>query len=179
MTWDEELTALATQRGPALRGYAYLLCGDSGKAQDLVQEGLVRAWSRPRRVMSPQATEAYVRRAVLSAFLDEHRRGRSWLRRGHLVATAPTVPDPAARTADQVDVQQALAGLPARERACVVLRFYDDLTVPEIAQRLGIAEGTAKRYLSDALGRLEDALGPLTDPSGERVTVRLTEGSQR
>ncbi len=60
-----------------------------------------------------------------------------------------------------------------------MLRFYDDLTVPALAERLGIGAGAAKRYLSDALGKLADALGPLTTGSGERLTVRLTEGDRR
>ncbi|MCV2393230.1 sigma-70 family RNA polymerase sigma factor [Actinotalea sp. M2MS4P-6] len=176
MAWQDELTALATRRGAALVGYAYLLCGDLPRAHDLVQEALVRSWSRPARVLGPQATEGYVRRAVLHAFLDEHRRDRTWAGRRHLAAAPAVAPDPTAQTDDQVVVQQALSGLPPRERACVVLRFYDDLTVPELARRLGISEGTAKRYLSDGLRRLEDTLGPLG--SDERLTVDLTEGER-
>lgn len=179
MSWQDELTALATRRGAALIGYAYLLCGDLPRAHDLVQDALVRSWTRPARVLGPRATEGYVRRAVLNAYLDEHRRERTWARRRHLVVAPSVAPDATVHTDDQVVVQQALAGLPPRERACVVLRFYDDLTVPELARRLGISEGTAKRYLSDALGRLEQTLGPVEGPpvegSDERLTVRLTE----
>lgn len=174
MGWQEELTALATRRGAALIGYAYLLCGDLPRAHDLVQEALVRSWTAPARVLGPQATEGYVRRAVLNAYLDEHRRERGWAGRRHLAAVPAVAPDATVRTDDQLVVQAALAGLPARERACVVLRFYDDLTVPDLARRLGISEGTAKRYLSDALGRLERELGPVGG-SDERLTVRLTE----
>ncbi len=174
MGWQDELTTLATRRGGALVGYAYLLCGDLPRAHDLVQEALVRSWSRPARVLGAQATEGYVRRAVLHAFLDEHRRERSWAGRRHLAAIPAVALDTTARTDDQLVVQDALAGLPPRERACVVLRFYDDLTVPELARRLGISEGAAKRYLFDALGRLEKKLGPVAGP-GERFTVRLTE----
>jgi len=174
MGWQDELTTLATRRGAALVGYAYLLCGDLPRAHDLVQEALVRSWSRPARALGPQATEGYVRRAVLHAFLDEHRRERTWAGRRHLAAVPAAAPDSTAHTDDELAVQQALAGLPPRERACVVLRFYDDLTVPELARRLEISEGTAKRYLSDALGRLAGALGPIT-VAGERLTVELTE----
>ena len=160
MGWQDELTALATRRGAALIGYAYLLCGDLPRAHDLVQEALVRSWTRPARVLGPKATEGYVRRAVLNVYLDEHRRERGWTARRHLAAVPTVAPDTASRTDDHVVVQEALAGLPPQERACVVLRFYDDLTVPELARRLGISEGTAKRYLSDALGRLEREARP-------------------
>ena len=85
MGWQDEQTMLATQRGPALVGYAYLLCGDLTRAHDLVQEALVRAWARPGLARGPQATEAYVRRALLNVFLDERRRATS----GHAGATSP------------------------------------------------------------------------------------------
>ncbi len=179
MGWQDELTTLATQRGPALVGYAYLLCGDLTRAHDLVQEALVRAWARPGLARGPQATEAYVRRALLNVFLDERRRATVWTRKRHLTAAPSVSPDLTARTDDRMDVQDALAGLPPRERACVVLRFYDDLTVPALARRLGISDGAAKRYLSDALTKLEAALGPVTTGSGEQLTVRLTEGDRR
>ena len=71
-------------------------------------------------------------------------------------------------------MQRALASLSPRERACVVLRFYDDLTVPALADRLGISGGAAKRYLSDALHRLAGLLGPIEEP--EHLTVQLTAG---
>lgn len=179
MGWRDELATVATQRGPALVGYAYLLCGDLTRANDLVQEALARAWARPGRARGPQATEAYVRRAVLTIFLDEQRRATSWARRRHLVAGPATAPDSAARTDDELDVQEALVGLSPRERACVVLRYYDDLTVPALAERLGLSEGTVKRYLSDGLGKLEAALGPVAPTSSEQLTVRLTEGERR
>ena len=62
-----------------------------------------------------------------------------------------------------MDVRAALAALPPQERACVVLRFYDDLTVPQIAAQLRLAEGTVKRYLSDASGKLTRTLGEDVD----------------
>lgn len=166
MAWGDDLAELATTRGPALVGYASLLTGNVDRAQDLVQEALARAYGRPRAGADLAWTEAYVRRAILNLFLDGYRRDRLWVRRRHLFAApsddAPALVDQVATsTADHVDVQAALATLPARERACVVLRFYDDLTVPDVAARLGISEGAAKRYLSDGVRRLERVLGPV------------------
>ena len=184
MAWGDDLAELAATRGSALVGYAYLLTGDLDRAQDLVQEALARAFGRPRRGGDLTWVEAYVRRTVLNAFLDGYRRERLWTRSRHLFAVgdddgARTTTDRlAARTADRVDVQAALATLPPRERACVVLRFYDDLTVPALAERLGISEGAAKRYLSDGVRRLEAALGEVAEPA-DVVDVRPSGRSRR
>ena len=178
MAWGDDLAELATTRGPALVGYAYLLTGNLDRAQDLVQEALARAYGRPRAAVDLTWTEAYVRRTILNVFLDGYRRDRLWGRRRHLVAVTDDRPPGqgdhlASSTADHVDLQAALATLPPRERACVVLRFYDDLTVPAVAARLGISEGAAKRYLSDGVRRLESVLGEVepVDP-GEALEVQ-------
>lgn len=185
MAWGEELTTVALGRGPALVGYAYLLTGDLDSARDLVQEALVRTYGRPRTASDLAWVEAYVRRVILNIYLDAYRRDRAWGRVRHLFvvpeAGPPRDPDPATRTADQVDVQAAPQTLPPRERACVVLRFYDDLTVPALADRLGISEGAAKRYLSDAVRRLAGSLGPVRvgDDEVEDEDVQPIEGSRR
>lgn len=169
MGWGEELTALATERGPALVGYAYLLTGDLDRARDLVQEALVRTYGRPRTASGLEWVEAYVRRVLLNIYLDAYRRDRAWGRVRHLFVASEVGPpgeadhaDHAARTADRVDVQAALQTLPARERACVVLRFYDDLSIARIADELSLSEGAVKRYLSDGVHRMEGLLGPVT-----------------
>lgn len=192
MAWGDDLAELATTRGPALVGYASLLTGNVDRAQDLVQEALARAYGRPRASADLAWTEAYVRRAILNLFLDGYRRDRLWARRRHLFAS-PADAEPAAAadqlatsTADHVDLQAALATLPPRERACVVLRFYDDLTVPDVAARLGISEGAAKRYLSDGVHRLERVLGPVEPIDADDVaavetveTVELRPGRRQ
>lgn len=182
MAWGDDLSRLAVDRGPALVGYAYLLTGDLDRARDLVQEALVRVYGRPRTASDLAWVEAYVRRVILNIYLDAYRRDRAWGRVRHLFL-APEAPaggaDHATRTADQVDVQAALQTLPARERACVVLRFYDDLTVPGVAERLGISEGAAKRYLSDGVRRLGVVLGPVPGMGEELEDVQPIERSRR
>ena len=191
MAWGDDLAELAATRGSALVGYAYLLTGDLDRAQDLVQEALARAFGRPRRGADPTWAEAYVRRTILNVFLDGYRRERLWARSRHLFAVRDDSggggqtgragrggDEVASRTADHVDVQAALATLPPRERACVVLRFYDDLTVPALADRLGISAGAAKRYLSDGVRRLEAVLGDVPEPT-DVVDVRPSGRSRR
>jgi RNA polymerase sigma-70 factor (sigma-E family) len=160
---DEAVAALARERGRALVGYAYLLTGSLRDAEDLVQDALVKTMLRARSGTDLDTAEAYVRRAMLTTFVDGHRRLRRWRdavpRLGH-ESTLP-VPDTADRVTAQVDVRAALASLPRRERACVVLRYFDDLPLADIADTLGVSVGAVKRYLSTGTHRLEDLLGPV------------------
>src|SRR5665648_206858 len=181
MAWGDDLSRLAVERGPALVGYAYLLTGDLDSARDLVQEALVRTYGRPRTASGLAWVEAYVRRVILNIYLDAYRRDRAWGRVRHLFVVPDAPPgdaDPAARTADQVDVQAALQARSRGGRACVVLRFYDDLTVPALADRLGISEGAAKRYLSDGVRRLGAVLGPVPGMGDELEDVQPSEASR-
>ena len=123
------------------------------------------------------AAEAYVRRAIPSVFIDRlrHRRTRDGAdgRRARELDEAVWMGDRDA----VLDVRAALADLPPRERACTVLRFYDDLTVPQIAAQLGLAEGTVKRYLADASARLAPSWGTArTDDRVDVVTHSRKEG---
>jgi RNA polymerase sigma-70 factor (ECF subfamily) len=173
---DEVVAALARDRGQALVGYAYLLTGSVKDAEDLVQDALVKTVLRARSGLTVEIAEAYVRRAVLTTFIDGHRRLRRWRdavpRLGH-ESTLP-VPDTADRVTAQVDVRAALATLPRRERACVVLRYYEDLPLAEIAETLGVSVGAVKRYLSNGTHRLEGILGAVDGRAGrdaERSTL--------
>ena len=115
MAWEQQMERLARDRGPALVGYAYLLTGDLHAAQDLVQDALIRTFSR-RRPDGVEFLEAYVRRAVLNSYLNARRGGQRWRAIGHLVAerTADGAPDAVA--ADRADVAVAMARLTPREQ---------------------------------------------------------------
>lgn len=174
MAWEHQLELLARERGPALVGYAYLLTGELHAAQDLVQEALIRTFSR-RGSDAVEHLEAYVRRAILTTYLNGRRRDVRWGGLVHRVADVenPTPPDAVATA--RADVAAALAQLSPRERACVVLRHFEDLTVRDIAARLDLSEGAVKRYLSDARHRLAPLLG---DTDHDDVDV-ITEGARR
>ena len=157
--WSAHAERLATERYPALLAYATLLGGDRAAAEDLVHDALVKTFSRPRRLRSDHEAEAYVRRAILTIFLDRAR-GRSRLNRAFArIAERPVAEDASRDVVARDAVTAALSALSPRERACTVLRYYDDLPVAEVATRLGIAEGTCKRYLSDAAAKLRAELG--------------------
>jgi RNA polymerase sigma-70 factor (ECF subfamily) len=180
MSWSDDLERLATERGTALVGYAYVLCGDVRQAEDLVQDALVKVYSRlrPPDIPEPDArpatgmrtvpldgrrathTEAYVRRTVLNLYLDGWRRERKWAQIEPVVATSDLVRSPESGITARADVVHALTRLTPRQRSCVVLRYFEDMTIVQVAETIGVAPGTVKRYLSDALHAMRDVLQP-------------------
>ena len=174
--WEPLLEQVMRERAPRLLAYAAMLTGDDAEAHDVLQDALVRSFSRGRSFDHVNQAEAYVRRAIPSVVIDRSRKFRAEPRDADERLPAPAIgPD-----ADAVmDVRRALRELTPRERACIVLRFYDDLTVPQIAAHLGLAEGTVKRYLYDASARLADLLGSEVDLREENtvpVTAPLVKG---
>lgn len=169
---DGLISGLVQRRGDALVRFAFLLTGDVAAAQDLVQDALVKVFVRLRRRPGTDLAEAYVRRAIVTLYIDDVRRRSRFTRVQHLVAASDSGPAP--DTAAHLDLHAALATLGAQERAVVVLRYFDDLTVPEIADEMGLAQGTVKRYLHNAIGRPEQRLGPmpsLRDDQSDAVRV--------
>ena len=154
MSWDQTVADLASVRGAALKRQAFLLCGDESQADDLVQEALVRAFTRPLRVPRPGGAEAYVRVIMVNLFIDGARRRSRWRRVAPLLRPVGTAPDPADQVSDRDAMLAALRSLSPRQRACVVLRYYEDLPVAEVAAVLGVGEGTVKRYLSEAMSHV-------------------------
>lgn len=153
--WEEAMTLLTRGRGQALKRYAYLLSGSHAEAADLVQDALVKVFSRPRRNWNTQTCEAYVRKAILNAYLDQTRRRRRWLAALPQLAEQP----PASQTAAaelRADLMRLLRELSPRQRACVVLFYYEDRPLSEIADVLGCGVGTVKRHLDDARSRLHE-----------------------
>jgi RNA polymerase sigma-70 factor (ECF subfamily) len=169
---DDVVAELLATRGRALTGYAYLLCGNAADAEDLVQDALVKTFARRRAGLVLDSAEAYVRRTILTLYLDGWRRRGRWATRRHLAAGPTSVDGPEAGTGDRLDLVAALRGLPPQQRACVVLRFYEDLTVAEIAHHLAVSEGAVKRYLSLGVHRLEGLLGPISAPA---TTIALVQ----
>src|SRR5258707_7821220 len=152
--WEQTLADLASGRGAALKRHAFLLCGNDAQADDLVQEALVRAFTRPLRVPRPGAAEAYVRTIMVNVFIDGARRRSRWSRVAPLLRPAGMTPDPADQVSDRDAMLTALRSLSPRQRGCVVLRYYEDLPVAEVAAVLGVGEGTVNRYLGEAMPRV-------------------------
>ena len=153
-SWEQTLADLASARGGALKRHAFLLCGDNSQAEDLVQEALVRAFTRPLRVPRPGAAEAYVRAIMVNLFIDGTRRRSRWNQLAPRLRPVGVTPDPADQVSDRHAMLAALRSLSPQQRACVVLRYYEDLPVAEVAAMIGVGEGTVKRYLSEAMSRV-------------------------
>ena len=169
---DRGLGLLVRERGRDLTAYAYMLTGEHAAAQDLVQDAIVKVFARTRKGFVPDVAEAYVRRAMLTLYVDGYRRRLTWTGvRRLVIAGKPESSSHEAATADRLDLRSALQALAPQERAVIVLRYYEDLMVPEIADRMALAPGTVKRYLSNALHKLEAVLGPLPDLHEESVPV--------
>jgi RNA polymerase sigma-70 factor (sigma-E family) len=148
--------AFALTRRPSLRRTAFLLCGDWHQADDLVQSALVKlyvAWPRIRATESP---DGYTHRILVRCYLDERR--RPWRRESpvdliddHAAAACPT---------DEVlDLRAALARLPRRQRATLLLRFWLDASVTQTADALGCSEGTVKSQTARTVSALRNLLG--------------------
>jgi RNA polymerase sigma factor (sigma-70 family) len=158
--WERVVHTLVAERGDALTRYAYFVSGSVDDAPDLVQDALVGAFGRLRNGFTVASAEAYVRRAILNAFIDRGRRASRWRRIAHLEAAPVELDSPAEATDARLDLHGELQKLTPRERACLVLRYYDDLKVDDIAETLGLSSGAVKRYLSDGLARMAAALRP-------------------
>ena len=170
--WEDVVTKLVEERGPALTRYAYLISGSRDDAADLVQDALVKTFGRLRNGFSISSAEAYVRRAILNTYLDAGRKTSRWRKIAHLQAT-PVEQEPVdTETDSRIDMRARLMKLSPRERACLVLRYYEDLKVDDIAEELEISAGAVKRYLSDGLSRMAIELSNSEPDTPEATTPR-------
>ena len=151
MADDEQFRAFVAARSQALLSTAYLLTRDWALAEDLLQAALVRSWLAWRRIAG--SPEQYVRRVMVNEYVGWWR--RKW-RREVPTEVLPELPDRDEGTAvdSRLAMWRLLGGLPRRQRAVVVLRYYEDLSEREIAEVLGCRPGTVKSQAAKALARL-------------------------
>jgi RNA polymerase sigma-70 factor (sigma-E family) len=156
---EAEFAEYFAARQAAVRRTAYLMCGDWAWADDLAQSAFVRLAASWSRVRDRGALDAYVRTCLVRAFLAEVR--RPWRRRERAVAEIVET-DPADDSAEAVsramEVRQALARLAPRQRAVLVLRYFEDLSVADAARVLSCTEGTVKSQTARALAALRVVL---------------------
>lgn len=156
---DEEFTAFAAASLADLRRTAYLMCSDWHHAEDAAQEALIRVYRSWRRVERREGLLAYARRTTVRIIIDDSRRPR---RRERPVdiddSTAGALPAPDTGIVERDAMVRALSRLSPRRRACVVLRYYHQMSVAETAAALGCSEGTVKSQTSDALRAMRPLL---------------------
>jgi RNA polymerase sigma-70 factor (sigma-E family) len=154
----EGFAEYVTARHAALVRTAYLLTGHAQDAEDLVQTTLVKVVPQWRRISDNP--EPYVRRVMVNENVSR------WRRRRWREQSTDVLPDRLADAADHDEllaVRSALSGLAPRQRAVLVLRYYEGLSEAEIAAALGIAPGTVKSQARDGLARLRRALPDVED----------------
>ncbi|MET0235235.1 MAG: SigE family RNA polymerase sigma factor [Kibdelosporangium sp.] len=137
-----------------LRRLAYAMCGDWHHAEDIVQATFVRLYRQWRRVR-PETVDAYTRKILTNVFLS----GQPRRRREQATAAIPDGVAPQGRdSAERLDMATALRDLSPKQRAMVVLRFMEDLSIDEVASVLGVAEGTVKSQTARGIRSLRAAL---------------------
>ena len=159
-TAERQFGDFVAARSLALRRFAYLLCGDWHQAEDAVQNALTKLYLRWERLDNPLLAEPYLRRILVTTLIDESRRG--WFRRETVWQQPPDeelAADPANASADRLAVLAALTQIPARQRAVLVLRFWEDQSVEQVAAILGCAPGTVKSQTAHGLAKLRGILG--------------------
>jgi RNA polymerase sigma-70 factor (sigma-E family) len=161
---EQAFREYAETRTPHLLRAAYLMCGDWHRAQDLVATTMVKLYVAWRRAQRVEHLDAYVNRMLLRVWLDEKR--RPW-RREHVTEHLPDLvgggPDAAGVADHAIDVERRdalrrlLDGIPARQRTVLVLRFYQDLSVEQTAEVLGVSPGAVRQLTARALAAVRAA----------------------
>ncbi|WP_182376631.1 SigE family RNA polymerase sigma factor [Nocardioides sp. WS12] len=143
-----------TARWAALYRTAHLLTGNPTAAEDLLQTTLIKVLAQWNRVRNADSPDAYVRKMLLNEMLSERRKSGRRAEKAHLVPVPDSPGDPAADSSTRLDLWAQVQVLPPRQRAVLVLRYYEDLSEAEIADVLGISTGTVKSQASLALKTL-------------------------
>jgi RNA polymerase sigma-70 factor (sigma-E family) len=153
---DAALHEFVEARRTALFRTAYLLCGDRDEADDLVQTTLVKVVLSGRRHTRFGNLDAYARKTLVNTFIASRR--RFW-RREHSCAELPDRPElPAPDRETGLVIRAALGRLSAQQRAVVVLRYWEDLSIAETAGLLGMRENTVKSHAARGLSALRDQM---------------------
>ena len=154
---DQAFVAWASSRVARLHRVAYLMCGDWHAAEDVVQDALSGCAVHWRRIERMDNPDAYVHRALVNAVRQQGRRGSGREQpRDYLPEAA--VSDGADHRAQRDELLILLRGLPVRQRAAIVLRYFEQLSEAETADALGCSRGTVKSQTSRALARLRSAI---------------------
>jgi RNA polymerase sigma-70 factor (sigma-E family) len=163
--FEEEFVAFAEAVSPRLRRTAYLLCGDWHAAEDLVQSALARVFVSWRRIRRQDSAHAYATRTLMNCYLADRRRKRPVeVLTDRFPERAAALPAPETRLV----VLNALAGLPPKSRAVVVLRYWADLSVEDTATMLGCSPGNVRSQSTRALSKLRLVLGEALNETSEK-----------
>lgn len=160
---DTAFAAYFASRSTAMRASAYLLCGDWHRAEDLVQVAFVKLYLAWSRLDGQDRLDAYTRKVLVRTFLDDGK--RAWFRRVRLSDDPDTASVPADTSIDdRLMLLRALQRLPRRQRATLILRYWEDLSVEDTATALGCSTGTVKSQAARGLQALRAMVPAPTTP---------------
>jgi RNA polymerase sigma-70 factor (sigma-E family) len=152
------------ERRQALFRFAVVLCGDPVLAEDILTDVLSRAYEHWDRISAADNVHAYLRRVTVNEYLAWWRRRARTIPVAELGELATATADPADRYAEYAEIMAELARLPKRQRAVLVLRFYEGAPDEEIARVLGCRPGTVRSLASRALAALRIEMTEMTSP---------------
>lgn len=177
--WEPMLYELDHARRGRLLSFATGLAGRDA-AEDLVQEAIVATFSRHRGFESVAQAEHYVRRAIATKYVDSQRKQISARRSERKASTAEAISDGTAGVLADDAIARSLAALAPRVRACIALRYLEDLSIRDTAATLGLSEGAVKRYVSDGIAQLNAALGTTDSATTfeDANVLRVKEGTR-
>lgn len=159
---DGAFTDYFASKAGAMRATAYLLCGDWHRAEDLVQVTFVKLYRAWHRLAAHDSLDGYTRQILTRTFLDESRRGFFRREQPTLDASGPEATDTGAprsgNAEDRMVLLDALAQVPPRQRAALVLRYWEDLSVEDTARVLRCSVGTVKSQTARGLDALRGLL---------------------
>jgi RNA polymerase sigma-70 factor (sigma-E family) len=158
---EQGFTDYFASRSGAFRATAYLLCGDWHRAEDIVQTTFVKLYRAWHRIAAHDTLDAYTRRILVRTYLDENRRGfffREKPTADHADVSAP----PGGSTEDRLVLLRALGEVPPRQRAALVLRYWEDMSVEDTARAMGCTEGTVKSQTARGLDALRGVVPTAT-----------------
>jgi RNA polymerase sigma-70 factor (sigma-E family) len=172
---DEEFSEFAAVASGRLRRMAFMLCGDWHMAEDLAQAALAKVYVSWRRIKRRDAAHAYAARTLVNIYLADRRTRRA----GELLTSEPperAIEPPALEV--RMAVLAALAALPPKARAIVVLRYYEDLSVDQVADLLGCSPGNVKSQTARALDKLRPLLGDEAPRARPALDITAERGPQ-
>ena len=166
---EREYVEYVTGRLPRLHRTAYMLCGDAHRADDIVQATLTQLYLHWPRASAADNVDGFVHRILVRRYLDERRLRWSRVRLGPLPAEASAVAAAGPGIEERDELVTALRSLPKGQRAVVVLRFLNDLSVEATAEALGCSVGNVKSQCARGLAALRAALGADGQVAPERA----------
>ncbi len=158
---DALVAEMFSREGSSLVRLARIFCDDRNAAEDLVQEAFIRLHRSAGSIRDLERAPAFLRSIVINLARDHNRRGLMSLRHQHTAKATPSDPEPADLVMADDDSHAVLAALrllPDRQRACLVLHYYQELSIAEVAETLRISKNSVKTHCKRGLAALESRL---------------------